>query len=360
MTGSMLLNDLALGRREALAAFAGFAAAPSVAAAQTPKRKGGLDWTDPRDNLYAFGKIWAGYGEPVIGAFHGVMYGRMPGQRLVPLFNYEGTGILQSRIEPDGTYAVKSRETGYFTDLITREVLETWKNPFTGEEVEVYHFYNDVVGGRIGLKIPDFVMSDGSTTQMNAGLNVKAADGTYPFRVPIEFYGDTAMMSWDYAHRKTNPVDPAGWPRASTGPVITPSEHFTFNVSRTLLEDRDVPHVSFNAGFTRLSEPWPFMKMGGTPYAGMTVFGRMFSHKGLKGYGEVPPKLLAYIEKHAPTYLTLPNDWPVTNARLDTWTCYAMDVPPENKDFAWKWAGKDRPGKQAPPPTGSGAKSWKA
>ena len=30
------------------------------------------------------------------------------------------------------------------------------------------------------------------------------------------------------------------------------------------------------------------------------VFGRMFSHKGLKGPGDIPPKVLAYIEKHAP------------------------------------------------------------
>jgi hypothetical protein len=359
MTGSMLLQDATLGRREALAALAGLGLAGTVQAAPQRGRRGGLDWADPKDNLFAFGKIWAGYDGPVIGAYHRVMYGRLPDRRLVPLFNYEGTGVLEAKINPDGSYQVKSRETGYFTDLLTREVLETWRNPFTDETVEVYHFYNDVVGGRIGLTIPDFVMSDGSSTQMNAGLNVRAADGTYPFRVPIEFYGDTAMMSWDYAHRKTNPVDPAGWPRASTGAVITPSEHFTFNVSRKLLEDRSVPQVPFTAGFTRLSEPWPFMKMGGTPFAGMTVFGRMFSHKGLKGFGEVPPKLLAYIEKNAPQYLALPDGWPVTNARLDTWTCYAMDVPPENTDFAWKCAGKERPGKNAPPPTGAGARSWR-
>ena len=40
--------------------------------------------------------------------------------------------------------------------------------------------------------------------------------------------------------------------------------------------------------------------------AGSTLFGRMFSHKGLKGADDVPPRVRAYIEKHAPEFLTVP------------------------------------------------------
>ena len=36
------------------------------------------------------------------------------------------------------------------------------------------------------------------------------------------------------------------------------------------------------------------------------LFGRMFSHKGLKGFGDLHPKILAYVEKHAPEYLEVP------------------------------------------------------
>ena len=36
-----------------------------------------LDFQSPGDNLYAFGKLWAGYDEPVFSAFHGLMFGRM-------------------------------------------------------------------------------------------------------------------------------------------------------------------------------------------------------------------------------------------------------------------------------------------
>lgn len=72
-----------------------------------------------KDNLWAFGKIWSGYDEPVIGGFYGLMYARVGNQRMIPLFGYEGTGCLQCKWDPAGFLNIKSRETGYFTDLRT-------------------------------------------------------------------------------------------------------------------------------------------------------------------------------------------------------------------------------------------------
>jgi hypothetical protein len=61
----------------------------------------------------------------------------------------------------------------------------------------------------------------------------------------------------------------------------------------------------------------------------------MHSHKGLKGYGDVPPKVLAYVEKHAPEYLAVPDHWDMSTQRVDTWKAYAQDVRPENKNYEW-------------------------
>ena len=74
----------------------------------------------------------------------------------------------------------------------------------------------------------------------------------------------------------------------------------------------------------------------GTEFADATLFGRMHSHKGLKGYDDVPPKVLAYIEKYAPEYLTVPDHWDMSNKRVDTWKAYAQDIPPEHSDFEWE------------------------
>jgi hypothetical protein len=357
----MFIRDLTLGRREAIASLLAMAAGIPAAAAQEPSRRG-LDLSDPRDNLYAFGKIWAGYDEPVIGAFHGLMYARIPGKRLIPLFDYTGTGVMQARIEPNGDLLIKSRETGYFADLRTGDILEYWDNPFTGERCEVYHFYNDIIGGRLTDQIPKFLAGGDSEspTQMNEGTQFPNAKGEYPFVLPFRQFGDDLMLSWDYAHQYANPVTPEGWPGYSTGTTVTPSEHFTLTCSRAALEDRSLPTVRMIAGFTRLSESWPFMRMGKAKdpeVRGLTLFGRQFSHKGLKGPGDVPPKVLAYIEKHAPEYLTLPKEWPVSNDRLETWKAFVMDVPPETPGYPWKWAGKERP-VALPPPTGLGARSY--
>lgn len=336
---SDLITSLACNRRTAMRAalaWGGGLALGGQALAQT-SRPGVLDYTNPRDNLYAFGKIWSAYDEPVIGAFHGLMYVRMPGKRMVPVFGYAGTGVLFARIDEQGDLWVKSRETGYFTDLKSGDVLERWDNPFTGKTVAVYHFYNDVLSGKISTEIPLFFMggASDSPTLMNEGTAFPDPDGRYPFILPFQQYGNDLMLSWDYTHDYANPVTPEGWPRSSTGARITPSEHFTFQVDKAELEDRSVPSSRMTAGFSRVSECWPFMEMGNTEFSGATLFGRMHSHKGLKGYGDVPPKILAYIEKHAPEYLTLPDGWDISNKRIDTWKAYAQDIAPETPGYRW-------------------------
>ncbi len=352
---SDFVSHLTMNRRTALKGslalgLTGAAGLNSLPAAQA-RSSGGFDYRDPVDNLYAFGKIWAGFDEPVIGAFHGLMYARIAGKRMVPLFGYTGTGVLLAKVDENDDVWFKSRETGYFTDLETGDILETWYNPFTEKTVEVFHFYNDATIGVIGKEIPEFFLGTkgDSPTLMNEGTVFPDKNGRYPFLLPFETYGDDMMLSWDYTHEYTNPVTPQGWPRSSTGASITPSEHFTFNFSKRALEDRDLPTVRFTAGFSRISEFWPFMEMGGTPYADGALFGRMFSHKGLNGTADVPPKVLAYIEKHAPHYLTLPDTWEPSIKRIDTWRTYANDVPPENPDYDWQTV-------EYPVPTGRGAK----
>lgn len=341
---SSLVHHLLWDRRDTLkAGLAGtlglaLAPRPTLATSHPPGRiTGKLNYDDPADNLYAFGKLWASYDEPIVAAFHGLMYLRIGDRRMVPVFGYTGTGALAARIDDSGDLWIKSRETGYFTDLRTGDILESWYNPFTEKTVPVYHFYNDVLVGKVGKEIPRFFfgVEGDSPTLMNEGTVFPDERGRYPFILPFELFGDDMMLSWDYTHEYTNPVTPAGWPRSSTGPRITPSEHFTFNFSKRALEDRDLPTVRFTAGFSRVSQCWPFMQMGGTPFADAVLFGRMFSHKGL-GLADVPPKLLAYIEKHAPDFLTVPEGWVPDNSRVDTWKAYAQDIPPENPGYAWE------------------------
>ncbi|MGI9329127.1 MAG: DUF1838 family protein [Gammaproteobacteria bacterium] len=304
-------------------------ARPSPAYTSTAGSAASLDFDNPYDNLYAFGKIWAGYDEPQIGGFHGLMYGRIGDARLIPLFGYTGTGVMHSKIDADGNMWIRGKETGYFTDLATGDILETWDNPWTGETVEVFNFYNPNMGGKLTAQMPRFAMgaAKDDATLMNEGTHVDQS-GIVPFILPFEVFGDDLMLAWDYAHEYTNPVSKDKWPKACTGDRISPSEHFNFYMSMDQMMDRSAPSCRYTAGFSRLSQWWPWMRMGENAHKDEVLFGRMFSHKGLENYGDVPPKVLAYIEKHAPEYLEVPDDWPEVLPK-GTWEAFAEEVPPE-------------------------------
>jgi Protein of unknown function (DUF1838) len=313
-----------------------FLSAPLQATEQTVAGGGtgspplSLDFEDPLDNLYAFGKLWATYAdEPVFSAFHGTMFGMVGNARLKPLFGYTGFGGFQARHLTNGHVRLRGKETGFFTDLETGDILENWHNPYTGETVEVFNFFNDRIRGELTPNMPVFQFGDADDipTLMNDGSARVNADGSVPFILPWERYGQQVLLSWDYTHRYRNPVTPELWPRASTGDFINPSEHFTFSSSATELEDRSNPCARFNCGFTRLSPWWPWMKMGQSQRDGV-LFGRMHSHKQNRGFEDIPPKVLAYAEKHHPQYLEPCNDWD-DGFPIGTWEAYARSVPAE-------------------------------
>ena len=332
---SDFVDGLFLQRRDALKAMVGLSALvvsekvlSAGHVAPSPTRSGALDYSNPYDNLYAFGKIWAGYEEPRYGAYHGIMYARDGSRRHQALFGYTGSGVMQSKIDASGDLWIRGKETGFFTDLATGDILEEWRNPYTGELVKPFNFVNRV-GGRLTTSMPRFAFGGvtDEPTLMNAGTHSER-DGVVPFILPFETYGDDLLMGWDYAHGYSNPVTKDKWPKAHTGPRITPSEHFTFRVSKAEMEDRSIPSCRFVAGFTRVAEWWPWMMMGGSQYQDGILFGRMFSHKGLPGYQDIPKKLLAYLEKNMPEYLEIPGDWEPARPQ-GTWEKYAEQVAPE-------------------------------
>lgn len=290
-----------------------------------------LDLGDPGDNLYAFGKLWGSFDldTPTISTFHGTMFASIGTRRLVPLFGYEGTGVTKCRMTPEGNLQMRGKETGYFTDVQTGEVIDTWRNPFTDEVVDVFHFLNDRIGATITREMPRLTVGDATdehAVEMNAFDDAPSPDAT-PFVLPWQVYGDEVLLEWDYAHEYPNPVDPQRWPKASTGPTINPSEHFTIFTSLAQLEDRDNPSAQFRAGFSRVSPFWPWMRMGESGVDGV-MFGRLFSRTTVRGRDDVPPKLLARIDAACPDFLEYPQDWD-EGPILSSWEAFARATPPE-------------------------------
>ncbi|MEH6549312.1 MAG: DUF1838 family protein [Pseudomonadales bacterium] len=292
-------------------------------------RGGSLDFATPTDNLYAFAKLWSTLdAQPMLSSFHGTMFAMVGNQKLQPLFGYAGIGNFQARIEQDGAVRMRGKETGYFTDLATGDVLETWDNPFTGETVEVYNFLNDRIRGVLGAEMPVYSFGEeGDEPTLMNETSGSTDGGSVPFILPWEFYGDRVHLGWDYTHRYTNPLSPDKYPKASTGKYINPSEHFTFTTSLAELSDRSKPYARYTAGFSRLSPWWPWMMMGQSGVEGV-LFGRMTSVKDQGRAEDVPRKILDYTEKHYPQYLEPCDDWD-DGGPISTWEAYARDISPE-------------------------------
>ena len=122
-----------------------------------------LDLTKPDDIVKANRKIQSSLvdGKPTIIYFEGNVYSRVAGEKDRLLFTYQGIQhpchqARWSRRVAATAIAMVSRELLVYLDPKTKEVLRTWKNPWTGEEVEVVHVANDPVNwpGRRSPRVP--------------------------------------------------------------------------------------------------------------------------------------------------------------------------------------------------------------
>ena len=333
---------LGLGVAASLGGLSGWPA-PAMAGLPGSGKPRGLDLSTAEDNIYAYAKTWGTLGEePVFGGHEGVFFAVVGNRRAIPLFGYVGFGSLQFRILPNGDAEYRGKDATFYTDLKTGELLDTWQNPFTGKAVKVYPYINEQVTTTMPARYPAERMvtdayrweiaignaasrkEDATTYRGDQGESGK----TVPFVLPWRRIGNHYLLSWDWLLEVTNPVTTEGWPEASTGPVINPSEHFVFFVPADELEDRGRPWATMTAGFFRQC-PWlPWMRMGRSG-----VLGRMFasshSYKITGGLDNIPRVVRARLERDRPDMLTPPNDWsqhPVGSS----WGYYAKVAPKEN------------------------------
>ncbi|MSO97549.1 MAG: DUF1838 domain-containing protein [Rhodospirillaceae bacterium] len=122
-----------LTRRGALAALG----ADSIAAGITAAEAASLDWNDPAVRLDAIIRMTGRTDTGIAVRWtDGILAARIDAQT-TPLFRALSQIYSRHRKRADGGYDAVIVEIVYFVDLITRELLETWRNPFTSETVPV-------------------------------------------------------------------------------------------------------------------------------------------------------------------------------------------------------------------------------
>jgi hypothetical protein len=232
------------------------------------------------------------------GMWEGRMYSRIPGEKDRHIFDVVGINTRQCErhkdpVRGDG-YRSVSREIMVYLDPATGEIVDQWKNPWTGETVEVIHVANDPVN----MRAPSF-----------------ARDATgKPARVTLRQYGDLLVASREVPLFYDNPL--AGAYQDYIGGKYHAMEIFnTFYSAADFLAPKG-PRISpSRLAWQRVSGLLPWLRMGDRP--GVMIF----NATGFSTFdrAQISPKLMQILQTRYPEYLTPP---PLGDARPNatTWT----------------------------------------
>lgn len=207
---------------------------------------GKLDLSTSEGALAAQRKIQCSLvdGAPVTYWWHGEMYSRVPGERDRLLFKVEGMNVRQcgtiENAKQGKGFRLVSREILLYKDPRSGEIAREWKNPWTGETVQVLHVANDPVNGR-------------GTFPVNAEGKPMSFDGTVA--------GDRWWLTSTIPLFYESPL--AGDYQKYVGGMYQATELFNFfgNVA-DLVDDRK-PSADVLVGWSRISGWLPWMQMGG-------------------------------------------------------------------------------------------------
>jgi hypothetical protein len=245
-----------------------------------------VDLGDAPAALRAFMKARASLdGKDTATWFGGTVHAWEPTGTHRPLFGFEGYNVARA-VEVDGGFDLLSREAVFYTDLGTREVLEKWDNPATGESVRVIPVWNDPVNFPLRL------------------------DGPRPVVLSATALGDEVCFNQDIFLAYPSPLPRAEFPNSSQDDLYKAAELFQFFTPAAALGDNAVESAPARVTWTRLA-PWlPWMGMGDRP--GTLVYhGRGMKLAG--GVAELPPHIRAAVAGKpeflaAPTELTMPSE----------------------------------------------------
>jgi hypothetical protein len=244
-----------------------------------------LDLNNPDDAVKAMRKFQASLvdGKPVVFWWQGSIYSRVPGEKDRLLFIYQGMNVRAAKTvtEPGRGYGYRqvSREILIYMDPQTRQVLRTWKNPWTGKDNEVIHVANDPVNSR-----PMF--AQGPAGPMKFPAFFKNGMGFLPMEIPL-FYANP--MGGDY--------------QQYVGNDYQAMEIFNFYFPEDQLLDADPEMGDVAVSWTRVSGWLPWMEMGSR--TGQMIYNGI--GRRLDSWDELPEVLKAEIKASYPEYQAPPS-----------------------------------------------------
>lgn len=264
-----------------------------------------LDPADPDDQLRMQVKISCSLveGRPTLYWWSGRMWARVPGEANRLLFEVHGMNVRQCRTKQDPVrgfcYRSVSREVMFYVDPGSGQIARRWKNPWTGEEVDVVQVANDPVNAR------DWICA-------------RDADGKPQDRGDTLFVKDDLLLEGGSAARLfyKNPL--AGEYQDYVGGAYHAMEFGTSAAAaREALDPRDAELQDAVLSWGRISRWLPWMKMGDRD--GLVVFHT--AGMRLDRWEQLPEVVRREVEANYPAYRAPP---PLDDPRPNetSWTVF--------------------------------------
>ncbi len=291
-------------------------AATTEAKRNTSKQRIALAFKDPIWNRETSARLEADTapGKFVHGYCTGVVHGVRDNEAVRPLMGFEVFSGLRVLKQPDGSYQRLCRELVFYRDLKTGAMLDEWDNPYTGERVRVVDVANDPFNYILSENYPD--------PPSYGGLNTDRPPKR-PFLRQWGLLGDVVTLDSDIHLYYRSALDPATWPRESSGPMNRVSELFRYFMRREDVENPELTHIPHSGVWSRIT-PWlPWMLMG-TAQGNIYYMGRFSS---IDEPAMAPPAVLARVMERYPSYLTAPDKW--VDPSLSSLENYARTEKPQ-------------------------------
>lgn len=212
----------------------------------------------------------------VSARYYGVVEARMD-----PLFAVVSAVFSRCRRLADGSYEVVNAEVAWFTDPVTGKALETYRNPYTGEDVTV------PIGGYAPSKL-----RFGSDMELHLAKPVPGLRMEHEV-LPFDVRGDDL---WITERTRTEATIPG------VDKPFRYSESNTFHASRKAMEARGATRVPVQVSFTNVCSWRPWMKMGDRP-GHLTATG-VGGHNA--SWEEMPPAWIEATRERRPEILKDP------------------------------------------------------
>ncbi|WP_310532302.1 DUF1838 family protein [Novosphingobium sp.] len=226
-----------IDRRMVLGGLAAGAIAAQVSAA-------GAAGTSPASRMRTFMLMRGALDERLISSWMSANYYGVVDDRMEPLFDVVAAVFARYRRLPDGSFEGVSGELAWFVDKDTGKAMDTYRNPYTGETVDVPS------GGLTPSKI--LFMPDLS---MRLSRSVPGMEFAHEVIGPVSRGNDVWLTE-----RSRSSFKVPGQARP-----MRYSESNIFKAKRSAIEAKGATRVTSDVAFTNVVSWRPWLKMGDHP-----------------------------------------------------------------------------------------------